>query len=75
MPCQHKFLNDLDLSYVRELGYTPTTLIVGTFNPAWPEHPAPWFYGRTHDAHGNPSNRFWHVLPELYGHRSRWMPE
>lgn len=69
MPCEHKFIQDLDLSYVEHLGYKPKTLIIGTFNPAWPEgNNAPWFYGRTHDAHAKPSNRFWHVLPVLYGH-------
>lgn len=58
MPCSHKFLNDLNLDYVN---YQPTTLIVGTFNPSWPDNNyASWFYGRT----GN--NYFWDVLPRLY---------
>lgn len=71
MPCEHKFLKDLDLSYVTDMGYEPTTLILGTFNPSWPEtNQAKWFYGRTHDGNGNLSNRFWHVLPVLYGEGS-----
>ena len=58
MPCEHKFIHDLNLT---GLDYAPTTLIVGTFNPSWPnENQAEWFYGRT----GN--NYFWDVLPRLY---------
>lgn len=58
MPCQHKFINYLNLE---RLDFEPTTLIVGTFNPAWPEgNRAEWFYGRT------ARNYFWDVLPRLY---------
>ena len=64
MACNHKFQNELNLE---GLDYEPTTLIVGTFNPEWPEgNNARWFYGRTHDAHGNQNNNFWDVLPRLY---------
>lgn len=34
MPCNHKFLEFLNLE---KLDFTPTTLIVGTFNPEWPD--------------------------------------
>lgn len=58
MPCSHKFQSYLVLD---KLDFVPETLIVGTFNPAWPEgNYAEWFYGRT----GN--NYFWDVLPRLY---------
>lgn len=61
MPCSHKFQNDL---YLQGLDYEPTTLIVGTFNPAWIEdNEAQWFYGRTNADGGN---NFWEVLPKLY---------
>jgi len=64
MPCPHKFRDQLDLA---QLDYEPETLIVGTFNPAWPaENTARWFYGRTHDAQGHRSNNFWEVLPQVY---------
>ena len=60
MPCPHKFQKYLNLERLRE-GFEPTTLIVGTFTPAWPEgNPAQWFYGRTRN------NYFWDVLPMLY---------
>jgi hypothetical protein len=56
MPCPHKFQKCLNLD---KLDFAPETLIVGTFNPAWPEdNYAEWFYGRT----GN--NYFWDVLAE-----------
>jgi hypothetical protein len=58
MPCNHKFIEDLNLE---NLDFQPTTLIVGTFNPAWPENnQAQWFYGRI------ARNYFWDVLPALY---------
>jgi hypothetical protein len=58
MSCNHKFLEDLKLE---NLNYKPTSLIVGTFNPAWPaNNQAQWFYGRTRN------NYFWDVLPALY---------
>jgi len=58
MPCPHKFQSYLNLD---RLDFVPETLIVGTFNPAWPEgNYAEWFYGRT----GN--NYFWDVLPRMY---------
>lgn len=60
MPCLHKFITDLNLE---RLDFKPTTLIVGTFNPAWDNlgNYAQWFYGRTRN------NYFWDVLPRLYG--------
>ena len=59
MPCVHKFEKYLDLT---KLDFEPTTLIIGTFNPAWPEgNKAEWFYGRTG------SNYFWELLGGLYG--------
>ncbi|RZA02434.1 MAG: hypothetical protein EOP47_06990 [Sphingobacteriaceae bacterium] len=62
MPCFHKFHNDLSLD---NLTFEPTTLIVGTFNPEWPENnDAEWFYGRTQN------NSFWNVLPRIYGEES-----
>jgi hypothetical protein len=68
MPCPHKFRDELDLLH---LDYEPETLIVGTFNPAWPaENTAQWFYGRTHDAYRHQSNNFWEVLPRVYGEES-----
>lgn len=58
MPCPHKFQSFLNLE---RLDFEPETLIVGTFNPAWPEgNYAQWFYGRTSN------NYFWDVLPRLY---------
>ena len=58
MPCPHKFQNYLNLD---RLDFEPETLIVGTFNPAWPEdNYADWFYGRI----GN--NYFWDVMPRIY---------
>ncbi len=62
MPCIHKFHKYLNLEL---LDFEPTTLIVGTFNPAWPaSNSAEWFYGRTE------SNYFWDILPRLYGESS-----
>lgn len=68
MACKHKFFNELNLN---GLSYEPTTLIVGTFNPSWPEkNNANWFYGRTHDKNGKQNNNFWDVLPRIYGESS-----
>jgi len=54
----------MDLN-LENLDFQPTTLIVGTFNPTWPENnQAQWFYGRTQN------NYFWDVLPRLYGEQS-----
>jgi hypothetical protein len=62
MPCPHKFIEDLNLD---RLDFKPETLIVGTFNPAWPaNNQAQWFYGRT------ARNHFWDVLPRHYGEAS-----
>jgi len=62
MACLNKFHNDLHLGH---LDFEPTTLIVGTFDPEWPEGSAgEWFYGRA------ANNYFWHVLPRLYGEAS-----
>lgn len=62
MPCYHKFQHHLNLT---RLDFEPNTLIVGTFNPAWPaSNTAEWFYGRT------ASNYLWDVLPRLYGAQS-----
>jgi hypothetical protein len=62
MPCPHKFQEYLTLEKVT---FDPKTLVVGTFNPKWPEgNPAKWFYGRTDN------NHFWDVLPRLYGQNS-----
>ena len=58
MPCNNKFLSELDLG---QIDYEPVTLIVGTFNPSWPANNTEWFYGRTG------SNYLWDVLPRLYG--------
>ena len=59
MPCDHKFKSYLNLD---RLDFEPTTLIVGTFIPQWPEtNAAEWFYGRTD------KTRFWDVLPRLCG--------
>jgi hypothetical protein len=64
MACNHKFIRYLNLE---RIDFKPTTLIVGTFNPAWPQgNNAEWFYGRTHDEHGNRNNSFWDVLPRLF---------
>lgn len=62
MACKHKFYDDL---FLEKLDFKPTTLIVGTFNPSWPEgNEASWFYGRTKN------NYFWEVLPRLYNETS-----
>jgi len=62
MPCDHKFQRYLHLE---KIDFAPATLIVGTFNPAWPaSNTAGWFYGRTEN------NYFWDILPRLYGETS-----
>jgi hypothetical protein len=61
MACLHKFQEDLNLT---RINFEPTTLIVGTFNPSWPEgNKAEWYYGRF-------DNNFWDVLPRLYSEES-----
>ncbi|MDG1277004.1 MAG: hypothetical protein P8O16_06960 [Algoriphagus sp.] len=62
MPCDHRFINDLQLQYV---DWEVRTLFIGTFNPAWifPNNNAEWFYGRT------ARNDFWGILPTIHtGH-------
>jgi len=62
MACDHKFQQYLNIEHI---DFEPTTLIVGTFNPMWPDsNPAKWFYGRT------ANNYFWDVLPRLYDEES-----
>lgn len=62
MACNHKFQKYLSLS---KLDFVPITLIVGTFNPVWPnENEAEWFYGRTKN------NNFWDLLPRVYKQKS-----
>jgi len=62
MGCKHKFEKYL---YLNDLGFEPTTLIIGTFNPSCIENnEAEWFYGRTKN------NYFWDVLPRLYNESS-----
>ncbi|RYC70026.1 hypothetical protein [Spirosoma sordidisoli] len=68
MPCLHKFHNYLNL---QRIDFAPNTLLVGTFNPAWPAgNAAEWLYGRV----GN--NYCWDVLPRLHdaGLNLRWQP-
>lgn len=58
MACLHKFHTYLNLE---RIDFEPDTLIVGTFNPSWPEgNAAEWFYGRRRN------NYLWDVLPRLY---------
>lgn len=62
MACEHKFQSYLHLE---KTDFEPTTLIVGTFNAAWPDRDnAKWFYD------SNATNRFWEVLPRVYGEPS-----
>lgn len=62
MPCNHKFRKHLLL---QGLDFEPETLIVGSFNPEWPENnTAQWFYGRTENTY------LWDVLPRIYGEPS-----
>lgn len=61
MPCNHKFIKDLQLQYV---DWKVNTLFIGTFNPEWEEcinNNAQWFYGRTQ------RNDFWCILPTVHG--------
>lgn len=59
MACHHKFQSYLNFE---RLDFDPTTLIVGTFNPDWPDgNYAEWFYGRTDN------NYFWDHLPRMCG--------
>ncbi len=64
MPCDHKFISDLNLE---RIDFEPSTLIVGTFIPAWPANQnVEWFYGQTHDADPKRVNNFWDILPRIY---------
>lgn len=57
MACNHKFTQDLDLSYA---DWSVETLIIGTFNPEWSKvNNSDWFYSRR-------TNNFWIVLPRIY---------
>jgi hypothetical protein len=67
MACNHKFQSYLHLE---KLDFEPTTLIVGSFIPEWPENMAEWFYGRIYDVDGKRVNCFWDILPRLYGEQS-----
>jgi len=64
MSCDHKFINDLNLE---RTDFEPSTLIVGSFYPQWPENNTEWFYGQTHDASTKRINHFWDILPRIYG--------
>jgi len=60
MPCEHRFINDINPT--GQLEY----LFVGTFNPSWdrPQNDnANWFYGRQY-------NDFWYIMPQVFGHQS-----
>lgn len=62
MPCNHKFIQYLNLD---KIDFEPETLIIGTFNPEWlDDNYAEWFYGRTRN------NYFWDVLPRMFGEKS-----
>lgn len=62
MSCDHKFSKHLELNTI---DFQPTTLIIGTFNPQWPDgNEAEWFYGRTAE------NYFWDIVPRIYGQGS-----
>lgn len=70
MACLHKFHDYLNLSkgYINPqldyLDFQPATLLVGTFNPSWPDgNIAEWFYGRLRN------NYTWDVLPRLFNHQ------
>lgn len=59
MACRHKFINYLQLQKLDD--FKPKILVVGTFNPEWPEgNYAEWFYGRTDN------NYFWDILPRMF---------
>lgn len=60
MPCNHRFLKELNPDW--EINY----LFVGTFNPEWNynnAHEADYFYGRSR-------NNFWCILPRVFGEES-----
>ena len=62
MSCVHKFRKYLELNTI---DFEPATLIIGTFNPQWPDgNDAEWFYGRTDE------NFFWDILPRIYDQSS-----
>lgn len=62
MACNHKFIQHLNLE---NLDFEPETLIIGTYNPEWPEdNYAEWFYGRTNN------NYFWDTLPKMFEEKS-----
>ncbi len=64
MPCNHKFINELDLE---RIDFEPSTLIVGTFIPEWPGNAgSEWFYGPANDTGGRRATNFWDVLPKIY---------
>lgn len=59
MPCNHKFIDNLSISYA---DWEVRTLFIGTFNPCWlaANNDANWFYGRT------ARNEFWCILPKIH---------
>lgn len=60
MPCQHRFIDDLQSN--EEIDY----LFIGTFNPSWDrsqEDNANWFYGRQY-------NDFWFIMPQVFNQQS-----
>lgn len=58
MACNHKFIDYLNLD---RIDFEPNVLMIGTFNPEWPEdNYAEWFYGRTNN------NYFWETLPRIF---------
>ena len=62
MPCNHKFIEYLNIENVN---FDPRFLIIGTFNPEWPkDNYAEWFYGRTIN------NYFWETLPRIFEEES-----
>lgn len=62
MSCSNKFHSYLSLE---RIDFEPATLIVGTFDPEWPDKDKrEWFYGNTE------INRLWDILPKLYGEPS-----
>lgn len=62
MACHHKFTEYLN---IQNIAFEPKFLIIGTFNPEWPEdNYAEWFYGRTNN------NYFWETLPKMFQEES-----
>lgn len=62
MACNHKFIEYLRAEHI---DFEPRFLIIGTFNPEWPEdNYAEWFYGRTNN------NYFWETLPRMFQEES-----